>query len=206
LAAADRPAFDVVSAFKHLSGPDAVYPNGLGTPDDQRALRVLHDHPQEVKPLFVAMMSKEGHRGRTQVQWMISLMPKGDVLAAGRQIIATYPVGDPSTPLLGLLITTGEAQDMNRLKEEIAFAPDSEQSIEWAKVMTGAENPLVHKALQELQRTVPGKWQESRELVAFFGKSPPAQIPSRSETSHLGWWILGAVAVAATAFVVKARR
>lgn len=173
LVGSDSPRSQVVAAFAHLSGPDAIYPEGKGSREDQRALDVLRAHPRETRAVFVAAFSKGGQRGRARVQRMMFELPPGEILPATRQILATYPIGDPATPLLGWSIAFGEAQDMARLKQEIAFAPDSARNVQWAKVMARSHNDAAHAALWDLRRGTPGAWQASPELIAYFANTSP---------------------------------
>lgn len=190
MAAETGPSPEVLAAFAHLSSHASI-PTfcGNGTTQDWDAMRMLSAHPQETQELIVAALSKGGRRGGRDPSWMVrQLLSREKALSVIRQVVATYPIGDPETPLLGYLAGIGEAQDMKRLRREIVYARNSMRGVHIAEWMAlNNRSPYTPEALGELRRHVPGYWQETPDMKAFFLRTGVGADDGEPAVPYLFW-------------------
>ena len=163
---------DVESAFQYFNRPGGPNPF-IDDVHVQEAQRVLATDIPKTKQLVITALSYGAPKNREHPEKLLSLVGANNGMEALRVILATYPPGDATVPIafLGGIAASGDAQDMLTLKRVFQKQPDSETVTTVAKLMVEFENPNAATALREMRPEIPGKWQESAELKAFFASA-----------------------------------
>lgn len=173
LLTAENKEMSLHEALQYANSPDSRMYRSSGNIEDQvKVLRIIRAHPKETKAYLVSVLSKDGPRGRRDVEVLLNLLEdardRADVVET---VMATYQLGDIETPFIQGMAMRSEKQDVVRVKAVIAKHPDSVLAGELAKLMLESKNADARDTLRALGVRVPGKWQESYELRKFFGKS-----------------------------------